>query len=523
MVVLRSLFIAVLISLVAWVSTARADWLKAESEHFVVYGDMSEREMRNQVQKLEKFDQLLRLYLPPTSDYIAPKLPIYLTRSKSEMRQVWPDIPSQVGGFYARGDERIFAVVGNDRQGDATLLHEYVHHYMFQNFTAPYPSWFIEGFAEYFATADIRSDRITIGLHSPGRMNSLSSGGNTWAPMEAVLGRGNSRGPRIAGHQFYAQSWALTHYLLSTPERLAMLSTYLRAVSNGSDPIESMTAATGQSPGQLQSAVMAYLGRITTLTPQIDYREAEVSARPLSNAERDAIWLDLRLARFVPEERRAENLVEARRLAERHPGAPIAAQVLAQAHLDMKQPSEATSILRASLETQPDVVQTMRMLAISLMDEADALENDPDEATRLYNEARALLAKAYQQDASDFRIYLAIARSREKTSGYPNGNDTDTLVYAAELAPQLPTARMRAAQALIHNDRHEEAISWLRPIASDPHGSSANLSRVRALLTKAYAGAGRAATGDATADDVSGDDNSDVVRPDDEAEGAEAR
>ena len=34
---------------------------------------------------------------------------------------------------------------------------------MFQMAATAYPSWFVEGFAEYYATADIRADRIQFG------------------------------------------------------------------------------------------------------------------------------------------------------------------------------------------------------------------------------------------------------------------------------------------------------------------------------------------------------------------------
>jgi tetratricopeptide (TPR) repeat protein len=492
MSVLRLFLLVSLLALSTFVGSARAEWLKGESEHFIVYGDTSERQMRAYVQKIERFDQVLRAYYPKPNDFVSPKLPIYIAKSKADMRAVWPTLPSTVGGFYSRQDERIFAMATDDGEGDSVLFHEYAHHFMFQNLTAAYPAWFVEGFAEYYATIELRSDRVKIGLFSPGRMNSLSGGLNQWAPMEAILTQGRPGSRPIIGHKFYAQSWALTHYLLSTPERQAMMAAYFRAIWQGAEPADAVQSAMGRTPQQLQTDLYRYIsGPITNFTPQRDFPPAEVVISRLSPAERDAMWLDLRLARFVPEELRAANLAEAQRLAARHPGEPLSAQALAQAYLDMKQPADAVATLTPVVDSHPNNVQSLRMLANSLMDQGDALTDDPTAGTALYVKARQFLARAYQLEATDYRVYLAMARNREGAPGYPTLNDVEVLKFAAELAPQLPSVRLKAATAMMHHDQFEDAILMLLPISSDSHGGTGT-GPARDLLSRAYAGAGRA-------------------------------
>jgi len=307
--------------------------------------------------------------------------------------------------------------------------------------------------------------------------------------MEAILAPGDERGRRSAGHQFYAQSWALTHYMMSTPERQAMLSAYLLAVGSGIAPSRAILSATGRTPVQLQTDVQRYLsGPITSKTLLRDFPDAEVTVSRMTAVERDAQWLDLRLARFVPEARRAGNLSQARVLAARYPGEPLAAQVLAQAFLDMKQPADAVSTLEPVIEAHPDSVQSLRMLAVSLMDQGDALTEDADGKAALYAKARRHLATAYRLEEGDWRVYLALARNRESMAGYPTENDVETLRIAASLAPQLPSVRIRTATALIHHNRFVEAILQLEPIYGDPHGGAGSVS-ARRLLAQAYAGA----------------------------------
>ena len=75
------------------------------------------------------------------------------------------------------------------RRGNEILFHEYAHHFMMQNSTsAAYPGWYIEGFAEYFATVRFTARKIDIGNYSQGRAYSIVQG--AWLPMERILSAG---------------------------------------------------------------------------------------------------------------------------------------------------------------------------------------------------------------------------------------------------------------------------------------------------------------------------------------------
>lgn len=492
----RAVGAAVLAVTLCIAAPARADWLKAESPHFTVYGDTSEGALRDYVRKVERFDSVLRLYFPIQSDIAHPPLSIYLAEGRSEMRQIWPDMPERVGGFYTSSTARIFAVSGaSGGTDDNTLFHEYAHHFMKQNFAAAYPAWFIEGFAEYFATADLTPGRVQVGLHNPGRMYSLTQGANSWVPMEDLLRSRSSGVSRGRGATYYAQAWALTNYMMGTPERQQALRLYLRAIAGGADPIEALKDTIGRTPEQLQSDLRSYLGRgITVYTLQVELPSPEIKITRMPPSTRDLIWLDLRLSRFVPEDLRAANLAEAQRKFDRYPGDPLAGRVLAQAYLDMQQPEGAIEALAPSLLANPDDAQALLMRANALMDQGDSVAGtDPARKTALYASARAALAKAYQADASDYRIYLALSSSREDSPGYPTDNDVETMVLASQLAPQVGDISVRTAQLLMQQGRYIEAIGLLAPVANNPHGGD-GLASVKALLDEARMKAGLSAT-----------------------------
>ena len=73
--IIRSLGLA-LAALSAWAAPAHAEWLRAETDHFIIYGDTSERALRAYAEKVERFDFLLRTYYPITVDHEIPKLEI---------------------------------------------------------------------------------------------------------------------------------------------------------------------------------------------------------------------------------------------------------------------------------------------------------------------------------------------------------------------------------------------------------------------------------------------------------------
>lgn len=482
---LRSIGLALAAAVIASGMPAHAEWRRAESPHFVVYGDVSEGALRNYVRKIERFDTLLRLYLPPPpSSFTPPPLTIYLADGTADLRQIWPTAGDGIGGFYSANPERIFAVVtGRGGGEDSTLFHEYGHHYLFQNFAGAYPAWFIEGFAEYFATAEVNNDRVRIGMFNPGRMNSLTS--FAWLPMETILQSRTSTLSASQGPTYYAQAWAVTHYFMSSPERRAMLGRYLAAVGSGTDSLTAMQAATGRTPRQLEDDVRSYMIRITTFTPQVDLGRPDITVTTLPPSTADLVWLDLRLARFVPEESRAANLAPAQRVATRYPGDALAARVVAMAALDTQQPDLALAALDPLVHAGSENADVLRWHAVAMMDKADALEDQgSQQRLALYVEAERNLGRALQIDGRDYRIYAALARNRADEPDYPNDNDLEILRAAAALAPQVQDTRYRAAQAMMQRELYQDAIFYLAPIANNPHGGE-GLAAVRTLLAEA--------------------------------------
>jgi hypothetical protein len=486
---------------------ARAEWRKAETEHFIIYGDVSERTLRTYATKIERFDALLRTYYPIQSDVQIPKLEIYLADGARDMRRILPGGSESIAGFYSADAGRIYTVTNiSNPEALSTLFHEYAHHFMFQMSAEAYPSWFVEGFAEYYSTVVLEPEKIEVGREDRGRMLMFTQlGSNEWAPLADVLKWRISRSGRARIFDYYAQAWALTHYLMSSPERQRMLSQYLNAVIRGADSITAMQAATGRTSVELQTDMRRYfLGRITYYTPQIVIPLPEVEMSTMDANEGSLVWFDLRLddtPLVVPldndpddprsDARRAEMAREAARhradlitdalaAAARRPGQRMAMLVAARAHRLNGDPAAGLEALQPLLSVESADGDALRIAAALLMDQVRA-EPDSGNAPSRRRLAMSYLGQAMEHRPLDFRVYLGLNDTRRGQAAYPNANDISTLEVATALAPQADESRLRLAEAYMSALMWNEARTMLGPVANAPH-PGADRVRARTML-----------------------------------------
>ena len=97
--------------LAATAEPARADWLRAESDRFIVYSDGGERALRDYVQKLEIFDRVMQVrHGGSMSDEPQRKMPIYLVGGRRGLTRVHPQSGENTMGTYFPSEDDIFAV-----------------------------------------------------------------------------------------------------------------------------------------------------------------------------------------------------------------------------------------------------------------------------------------------------------------------------------------------------------------------------------------------------------------------------
>ncbi|MGE0741644.1 MAG: hypothetical protein AB7O98_09900 [Hyphomonadaceae bacterium] len=490
---MRQLFaalIAVMTFAFAAPAQAQGRWLRAESPGFIVYSTSSERNVRSLVQDLEAFDALLRRLTNATAERSPTKLEIYLFNGPGQFQEAFPGVGSSVRGLYTAGPDLIAAfAIFRDRYGmDAQdiLFHEYAHHFMYQHFSNPYPSWYIEGFAEFVATTEFESERIVLGRSSVARASWLFGG--SWLPMERMI----SSAPRdLDGEEtarFYAQSWLFTHYLFSTPGGMDRFREYVRSLRLGADPQQAFEDGFGVTPQQMQATLREYLQDspdALALTRPAAVDEATVAVTRLPPSANELLPLASRMRRgYLSEEAGAELLSRIRSIAGFEPNDPFALLALAQAEATIGDIGRARVLAERRLEANANDTVAHYVMGYTFL--RVARDSEGDEALDLYAQARRHFTRAYRADENNF---AALYRYAETFSGLDlsdeeASNVTNVLLLAHQLAPQVDEITFYAADVLVSRERYAEAIPLLRMLAFDPHGGD-GADRARQRLNAA--------------------------------------
>lgn len=409
-VVHRLLLALLLIALTP--ASALAEWRRAESQHFVVYSDGSERSLREYTAKLERFDALLTSRMGGAQAE-ARRLPVYLVADARALRVAVPGLPTGIAGYYSASDMDVFAVLVRG-ESDDILLHEYSHHVMARAGDVPYPGWFREGFAEFFATATVtEGGEASFGLPDRGRLFALQQ--NRWLPMDVVLRADGSLGiDNEAGRgMYYAQSWALTHWLLADTGRVRNLSAYVTAVNSGRDPVEAWQAIFAMTPDQLTAQLRTHVrGRLSYARLDMPPISPVITVTSLSPAA-DAVLLPAINARsWNPAAIDGPALLATlRAAAARFPDDPLALVALGRAEKRWGDPAAAEAALTRALEREGDNVEGLLLLA-DLATERGVDAADEAEQTRQWDLSRDFLRRALEADSTDYRVHAAQQRFR---------------------------------------------------------------------------------------------------------------
>lgn len=453
-----------------WAAPAKAEWRRAESPNFVLYGNLSESALRQRIVLLEDYDHLLRVMIAVTEPAAPNKLHIYIVGNARDLRTV-QQVPPGVAGFYAATPDGIAAFVDNSAEagGNEILFHEYAHHFMMQYRPNAYPAWYVEGFAEYFMTARFVGRRIDIGTASPGRAYAIMQ--NQWLPMDQILSGMPQSMNREAMAQFYAQSWLIVHYFYSTPERQAALGRYLVAVRGG-NPRGALQAATGMDPAAFTQELHRYIGR-----GQIEFRRmtrAEAATPPpvtvtsLPRGADDLMVYEAALKTGIDDAEGPDYLARIRAAAARHEGDPFAQRVLAHAELLYGDAATADRLLDPLIAASP---RDAELLYLKGMRYLVAAERE-DEGEADARTARTWFGRAHQADANHYQTLFRYAQSLRRSREYDSENNVNVLLLAHQLAPQVAAITMNAAALLIGRRDYGVAAPLLRPLAADPHNAS---------------------------------------------------
>jgi tetratricopeptide (TPR) repeat protein len=288
------LVVSVLLVLAA-PAVAGTGWTRVEAPHFVVSGEVSERDVRQVAFQLETFREVFTRVIPGAREraLIPPFVIVFGSdRSFAPYKPVYDGRPAPVGGYVVREPLAPCMALRLDAAGEftRTVFHEYAH-VLFDPAAAPL--WLSEGVADYYSTATVLLDRQHVEL---GRAITahVSRVARHWVPLTRILAI--SRASRVwgtdEGQSFYAESWLLVHYLmLETPAHGAQIPRLVARLARGDDEEAAFREEVGP-PARIDAELRRYVSRglapstVVSLPAQIGAKAAR--EHPMTPAEVEA-------------------------------------------------------------------------------------------------------------------------------------------------------------------------------------------------------------------------------------------
>ena len=467
----RFLTLLVTGSLAALGSPAASAWHRASSPHFVIYSEEQPDKLKAFATKLERFDAAVRLARgmkdPPVGD--GNRLTVFVVKSTAQVERLKRGGGQNVAGFYLPRASGSIAVVPRATQGsvqpDVVFQHEYAHHLMFADLATPIPKWLVEGFAEFYSTANVEPDgSVGLGEAATHRKAVFDLKIAAALPLSSLL-EGEVRSARDTA-AFYAKSWLLTHYLMFDAKRRGQLDAYLAEFARGRSSLDAARAAFGNLR-DLEQELDRYFRaeKFPYLTlPAARFKAVPVAVERLGPGAEAAMPLHMRLQART-EGTPSENAAEARAIAAAHPTDPLAMMTLAEAEWVARNYKAAEAAADKAIALMPQSAEAHIWKGRALLSQAEARAPGVT-----FVNARGWFNRANRLDPENPEPLLYFYRTFQGSGGRPTANAIAALHYAAELAPQDLALRMQSARQYLADGQPAKARRMLVPVAYSPHG-----------------------------------------------------
>lgn len=280
-------------------------WLEVRSTHFVVLTDSSEKDAERLASEFERMHMVFHMLFPTRGDDSDPPIVVLALKDRKGMQALEPESylgkgQVDLAGFFLRATDKNYILVRLDAQQEhafANVYHEYTH-YMLRK-AEWLPLWLNEGLAQFFENTDLDGKNAWLGQANLQDLRLLNR--NDLLPIATLLtidGRSPYYHEEQKGSMFYAESWALTHFLIVS-DRLQgthRMHQYAELLAGGEDAVTAAQHAFGDLD-KLQQALSEYVAQqkfMYFMIPAVlTTKDAALEVRPVSTAEANAVRADV--------------------------------------------------------------------------------------------------------------------------------------------------------------------------------------------------------------------------------------
>jgi hypothetical protein len=474
-------------------------WFRAESQHFIIYSDTKRDDVSVLLNKLERFDYLLRLYTKADSKTeAAAKLTLYYQARSRDLKQIDNDQPAYAIGLYTSCEQSVQGFGAHmyyrensnkalekqpENEGLAYIFEAYARHFLYRYTDLRIPTWYIDGFAQYFAGTRFSETETILGMAPENIGEYLNFIGNGHAyslDYKDILLQNDSKGHNDAGIaglklEFQAKSWMLTHYILSSTENIQHFRTYIGLIMEDVEQTKAFEQAFGYKVSKLRNELWKYKRKSQALKLNLvagGASDIRFSSLPLS--ANNLILADAALKSCPDTKQGASLLKNIMAEAQKFPHSDYAQFVLSRAQIAWGNPQDAIAFL--STKTKDNNFEAFYLLGSAQLRLAKQSQNDAQKA--YLDSAKSNLLRACAINPQSAEAMYAYFKAGVVAQSTPNDEVLGSTVLAWQLQPEVgsyvrSTALVfaylkkipeteHALSLLAHNSRDPQMAEWAK-------------------------------------------------------------
>jgi tetratricopeptide (TPR) repeat protein len=274
-------------------------WTEIRSPHFTVISNAGEHEGRRVALQFEEVRAMFeQLYPKLRVDSGKPTI-VFALKNEDSLKLLIPSYGQNskamhIAGYYQLAYDKNFAVIRTDVSGTGplsfrSLYHEYTHAFFRYNYRG-LPVWLDEGLAELYGNTSIEGKQARVGLPNNNQLRYLQA--NELLPLDQLVTIDRTSplyNTQEHAGVFYAESWALVHYLAFSKElqQQDLLNKFLAALDKTDDPIEAAKLTFGDL-NKFSTRLAGYIRQNTYMYQPVQLpsklSENDFTAQPLSQA-----------------------------------------------------------------------------------------------------------------------------------------------------------------------------------------------------------------------------------------------
>jgi tetratricopeptide (TPR) repeat protein len=471
----------------AW---AKDTWTSVRSKNFHLVGNASEKDIRQVATRLEQFRLVFSRVFKRARLHDSVPTTVIVFKDEGSYK---PFNPRRSAGYFQPGEDVNYITLTAQTRSAAdnpyaVIFHEYVHLLVKNNISPDTPAWLNEGMAEFYSNLEVAKDGKTADIGKPISDHILYLREQKLLPLRTLFAVDHSSphyNEQSKRGVFYAQSWALVHYLMfgQKGQRQPQLDRYLSLVGKGVSQQQSFQTAFGADIDAIEKELRDYIRHDKYLYINYPFEqkletEAAVESVALSESQGLAYLGDLALHTRLTEQAEAQ-LQKAMAL---DPADPMTQASLGMLRMRQRRFGEAKDHLRRAVaaDARNHLAHYYYAYVLSRegMSEIGYVSSYGAEAAA---EMRAALKKAIALKPDYAGSYSLLAFVNMVT-GEQLDESIELLKNALKLAPGEERFRLELAQLYLRKQDFDAVRKIVEPLAQnspDPQikGSAASLLR----------------------------------------------